>query len=76
MHCAYFYEAEDDGFPDYSSLLFVLTGVYLPEEDWTETFDQRRQFRWFRYAWMPSGASRRTTTSTASGISQRENPSE
>ncbi len=45
MHLAYFDEAGDDGFPQYSSPLFVLTSVYLHYMNWKPIFEAVRNFR-------------------------------
>lgn len=36
MHIAYFDEAGDDGYPEYSSPLFVLTSCYIHYQQWQE----------------------------------------
>jgi hypothetical protein len=45
MHLAYFDETGDDGFPNRSSELFVLTACYLDHLDWRSTFETIRDFR-------------------------------
>lgn len=45
MYLAYYDESGDDGFPKYSSNLFVLTAVYLHVRDWHSTYNQIRDFR-------------------------------
>lgn len=45
MFLVYYDEAGDDGFPKYSSPLFVLTCIYIHEEFWKETFENIREFR-------------------------------
>jgi hypothetical protein len=45
MHLAYYDEAGDDGYPDYSSPLFVLTAVYLEHLTYRICFEQIRNFR-------------------------------
>lgn len=45
MHIAYYDEAGDDGFPRYSSPLFVLTTCYLHYLNWKQTFETIREFR-------------------------------
>ena len=45
MQIAYYDEAGDDGFPKYSSPLFVLTALYLHYLNWKDTFEQIYQFR-------------------------------
>ena len=45
MHLAYFDESGDDGFPSYSSPLFVLTALYLHYLNWKATLEQIHDFR-------------------------------
>ena len=45
MHIAYYDESGDDGFPSYSSPLFVLTGVYLHYMKWKDAYAAIRDFR-------------------------------
>ena len=49
MRIAYFDEAGDDGFPKYSSELFVLSAMYMPYLQWRSNFlalhELRRTFR-------------------------------
>lgn len=45
MHIAYYDEAGDDGFPKYSSPLFVLTVLYLHYMNWKPAFEQVQDFR-------------------------------
>lgn len=45
MHLAYYDEAGDDGFPKFSSPLFVLTVIYLHYLDWKPSFEQMHEFR-------------------------------
>lgn len=45
MHIAYYDEAGDDGFPKYSSPLFVLTAVYLHYLNWKPAFERIQNFR-------------------------------
>lgn len=45
MRIAYYDESGDDGFPIYSSPLFVLTGVYLPYMTWKDKYMAIRDFR-------------------------------
>jgi len=45
MNIAYFDEAGDDGFPSYSSPIFVLSAVYMDYLDWEHCFEGIRQFR-------------------------------
>jgi len=45
MYIAYYDESGDDGYPAYSSPLFVLTAVYIHYLDWKETFSQIQAFR-------------------------------
>lgn len=45
MHIAYYDEAGDDGFPSYSSSLFVLTSLYLHYTQWRATYEAIWDFR-------------------------------
>ena len=45
MHLAYYDEAGDDGYPNYSSPVFVLSTCYLHYLNWKQAFDTIRQFR-------------------------------
>lgn len=45
MQLAYYDEAGDDGFPKYSSPLFVLTSLYLHYLNWQPTFERVKEFR-------------------------------
>ena len=45
MHIAYYDEAGDDGYPNYSSKLFVLTSLYLHYTHWRKSFDAIWEFR-------------------------------
>lgn len=45
MHTVYYDEAGDDGYPKYSSPLFVLSAVYFAASDWRENFDHLANFR-------------------------------
>ncbi|MFN4257385.1 MAG: DUF3800 domain-containing protein [Saprospiraceae bacterium] len=45
MFISYFDESGDDGFPKYSSELFVLASVYLHYSNWQKTFAQIHEFR-------------------------------
>lgn len=45
MHLAYFDESGDDGFPRYSSPLFVLSCCYLHYLSWKPTFERLLAFR-------------------------------
>jgi hypothetical protein len=45
MRIAYYDESGDDGFPSYSSPLFVLTGVYLHYMNWKDTYTTIHNFR-------------------------------
>lgn len=40
MHVVYYDESGDDGFPNFSSPLFVLSAIYAPAADWRENFDK------------------------------------
>ncbi len=45
MYIAYFDESGDDGFPNYSSDLFVLTSVYMSDSDWKSNYLKIQEFR-------------------------------
>jgi len=45
LYIAYYDEAGDDGYPKYSSPLFVLSAVYLHYSCWKDVFENIRQFR-------------------------------
>jgi len=45
MYIAYFDETGDDGFPEYSSELFVLTSIYMHDKHWKENFNKILEFR-------------------------------
>lgn len=45
MVISYFDETGDDGWPKYSSKLFVLTNVYMPSTHWKKNYEQWDQFR-------------------------------
>ena len=45
MHLAYFDESGDDGYPKFSSELFILTSVYLYYQKWKSDFRLIREFR-------------------------------
>jgi hypothetical protein len=45
MHTVYYDESGDDGYPLYSSPLFVLSAVYCPASDWRENFELLATFR-------------------------------
>jgi hypothetical protein len=45
MYLAYFDESGDDGYPKYSSELFVLTSSYLHHQKWQEIYNSIREFR-------------------------------
>lgn len=45
MHIAYFDESGDDGYPQYSSALFVLSTLYLHHLNWRGTFEALQAFR-------------------------------
>jgi len=40
MHVVYYDESGDDGFPKYSSPLFILSAIYSPAAAWRENFDK------------------------------------
>lgn len=45
MYLAYYDESGDDGYPSYSSSLFILTASYLHYLNWNETFETIQRFR-------------------------------
>jgi hypothetical protein len=45
MYISYYDESGDDGFPSYSSPLFVLTSCYLHYLNWQETYEHYARFR-------------------------------
>lgn len=47
MYIAYFDESGDDGYPNYSSQLFVMSVVYMEESHWKQNYEIIRKFRKF-----------------------------
>ncbi|MFQ5632874.1 MAG: DUF3800 domain-containing protein [bacterium] len=47
MYIAYYDESGDDGYPAYSSPLFVLTSVYLHHLNWKDIYADIYAFRKF-----------------------------
>ncbi|MDZ7861116.1 MAG: DUF3800 domain-containing protein [Candidatus Krumholzibacteriota bacterium] len=45
MHIAYYDESGDDGYPDYSSNLFILSSLYLHYSHWNEEYQRIYSFR-------------------------------
>lgn len=45
MYISYFDEAGDDGFPETSSPIFVLSSLYMDHNEWKNNFEQIRQFK-------------------------------
>lgn len=45
MFIAYFDETGDDGFPEFSSELFVLTSIYMHEDTWKKNYNGIHVFR-------------------------------
>jgi len=45
MYISYFDEAGDDGYPKYSSDLFVLTSIYMHHNDWKTNYEKVENFR-------------------------------
>lgn len=45
MYISYFDETGDDGFPKYSSELFVLTSIYLHHQNWKSTYNKIFEFK-------------------------------
>lgn len=47
MYISYFDESGDDGYPKYSSEIFVLTSIYLHHQNWKEIYKKLFDFRRF-----------------------------
>lgn len=45
MYLCYFDEAGDDGYPKFSSEIFVLTSVYMHHQNWKENYKLIKKFR-------------------------------
>jgi hypothetical protein len=45
MYITYFDESGDDGFPSYSSDLFVLSGIYMHHQQWRDNYNLVVDFR-------------------------------
>lgn len=45
MYIAYYDETGDDGYPEYSSPIFVLTAVYMHYLDWKQAYEHIQGFR-------------------------------
>lgn len=45
MHIAYFDETGDDGYPKFSSEIFVLTTIYMSQNHWKSNYDQIHKYR-------------------------------
>ncbi len=45
MYICYFDESGDDGYPQYSSQLFVLSSLYMHQSSWKENYEKIRAFR-------------------------------
>jgi len=45
MYIAYFDETGDDGYPEYSSEIFVLSCIYMSQDDWKSNYDEIYRFR-------------------------------
>ena len=45
MYIAYFDEAGDEGYPKYSSPIFVMTAMYMSIDDWDENAEKMKAFR-------------------------------
>lgn len=45
MYIAYFDETGDDGFPSFSSELFVLTSIYMHHQYWKDNYNKTLDFR-------------------------------
>ena len=49
MYVSYFDESGDDGYPLYSSELFVLTSIYFDSDFWQENYRKLHLLRVFLY---------------------------
>lgn len=45
MYICYFDESGDDGYPNYSSQLFVLSSLYMHQSAWKDNYGEIRKFR-------------------------------
>lgn len=45
MNIAYFDETGDDGYPKYSSELFVMTSIYMEAQNWRNNYNQMLDFK-------------------------------
>jgi len=45
LYITYFDESGDDGFPNYSSELFVLTSIYMKDSEWKDNYLRIQEFR-------------------------------
>lgn len=45
MQIAYFDETGDDGYPGYSSEIFVLTSLYMCQNHWKSNYEEMHKFR-------------------------------
>jgi hypothetical protein len=45
MYISYFDESGDDGYPVYSSELFILTSIYLHSDVWKDNYNRLYSFR-------------------------------
>lgn len=45
MYICYFDESGDDGYPNYSSQLFVLSSIYMHQSVWKNNYEKIREFR-------------------------------
>lgn len=45
MYIVYMDESGDDGFPDYSSPLFIMTSLYMHNQNWKSNFEKIYEFR-------------------------------
>ena len=45
MYIAYYDETGDDGYPKYSSPIFILTAVYTHYLDWKQAYEHIQNFR-------------------------------
>jgi len=45
MYLCYFDESGDDGYPNFSSQLFVLSSLYMSQSAWKQNYDKIKKFR-------------------------------
>lgn len=45
MYICYFDESGDDGYPNYSSQLFVLSCLYMHQNSWKNNYEEIHEYR-------------------------------